>query len=242
MTGEEFGQGTSPGEIRQKAFEFWQQHLRGKAFQNADTGKEIRISRDGIQKLLSFSGDIRRAQLVPRIPELLADASYSFSEAPHKAKAKYWRYHHFLADTLLAGKEHEVHLIVGEDANGNWLYEFADVKEVEKPAPNQGPRSGAPSSLPANGGLSNRSIGPDGGEVKRNSREDYRAAAPDHQPGWRTVGGGAHVYIGKDGRIEAGCPGLKTEDVGEIGEEESPQNRQQREHRMDVAEHHGLGR
>lgn len=36
-----------------------------------------------------------------------------------------------------------------------------------------------------------QTIDPNGGEVKGSQRQDYRAAAPKHEPGWRTVGGGA---------------------------------------------------
>jgi len=77
--------------------------------------------------------------------------------------------------------------------------------------------------------------------------ERYRAT-PDSkvkksgdEPGWKTVGGGARVFIGKEGSIVAGCPGLEGEDIDEIGEDESSENRQRREHRKDVAKAKGLG-
>lgn len=62
----------------------------------------------------------------------------------------------------------------------------------------------------------------------------------DHKAGWKTIGGGARVFIDSSGTITAGCPGLETEEVDEIGEGEDPENRQAREHRKDVADAKGL--
>jgi hypothetical protein len=78
------------------------------------------------------------------------------------------------------------------------------------------------------------------GSLKRIER--YRAVPDkkDQGPGWRTVGGGAHVHIDDSGKIDIGYPGLETEDVDEIGTDEEPENRRRREHRKEVAEHHGL--
>ncbi|GAF78167.1 unnamed protein product, partial [marine sediment metagenome] len=60
--------------------------------------------------------------------------------------------------------------------------------------------------------------------------------SPDsgHSPGWKTIGG-ARAFIGEDGTITAGCPGVKGEDVEELDE-----NRDEREQRQDVAESRGI--
>jgi phage gp29-like protein len=71
--------------------------------------------------------------------------------------------------------------------------------------------------------------------------EMYRTVGQSvHGGGWKTVGGGAHAFIGSDGTIKAACPGLKGEDVDEIGETESDEHQDMREHRQDVAKSKGI--
>jgi len=76
--------------------------------------------------------------------------------------------------------------------------------------------------------------------------ERYRQASPDppkpaseHKAGWKTVGGGASVFINEEGILTAGCPGLKGEDVDDI-ENESDDSRDEREQRQKVAESKGI--
>lgn len=183
ISGDEFGKSLDSKTLRTEALDYWRNNLKGKKFKNKDTGHEIAVSRDGIAKTLSYSGDIRRTKLVAKLPELLQEASYSFSENPHKSNAKYWRYHSFSVDVVIEGKETEVDFLVGEDANGNWFYQFARLQETEKPGPSKGPLP-KQASLPLNAGLSesesdhsdtasNRIIGRSDNEVKR---ENYSVA------------------------------------------------------------------
>lgn len=84
---------------------------------------------------------------------------------------------------------------------------------------------------------------PDGTKtVERYRATPGQASDKGDKPGpeWRTIGGGSRVLIGDDGTIMAGCPGLETEDVDEIGEGEDPENRRQRDHRKAVAKAKGL--
>ncbi len=64
--------------------------------------------------------------------------------------------------------------------------------------------------------------------------EKYRQAPESQEGGWKNVGG-ANMFIGEDGIIKAGCPGVKGEDVEDLDE-----SRDEREQRQDVAESHGL--
>lgn len=240
VTGNELGSDLSPEQIRKRVHVYWKGRLRGRTFVNEETGQPIKIARSGIKELVARSADIHRLLLVPRLPKLLRLAVYSYSEGPHKANPKYDRFHHLLSEALIAGKEYDVDLLVGEDSNGNWFYQFPQIIERERPASKQAPdESSSPTaSEPSTTGI----IDPDEGEVKRNSRERYRAVPKKTAPGngtWKTVGG-SPMLVGSDGTIHAGCPGVKGENLDNLGEDEHPENRRRREHRQDVAEKHGI--
>lgn len=70
--------------------------------------------------------------------------------------------------------------------------------------------------------------------------EQYKQnAASLHGGGWKTVGGGAHAFIGANGQILAACPGMKGEDVDDIIDEPDA-SRDEREHRQKVAKSKGI--
>lgn len=70
-------------------------------------------------------------------------------------------------------------------------------------------------------------------------RDSTQKKQSDRAAGWRTVGGGASVFIDDSGKITAGCPGLVDEDVDNLIDE-SDASRDRRDHRQDVAEAKGI--
>lgn len=80
--------------------------------------------------------------------------------------------------------------------------------------------------------------------TQRMNAELYRQTTPtvessgEHSSGWKNVSG-ANMFIGVGGRILAGCPGVKGEDVDSL-KDESDTSRDEREQRQDVAESRGL--
>lgn len=74
----------------------------------------------------------------------------------------------------------------------------------------------------------------------RSTLDDTESQSSDsRQAGWKTIGGGASVFIDDAGKITAGCPGLVEEDVDDLVDE-SDASRARRDHRQDVAEAKGL--
>jgi hypothetical protein len=75
--------------------------------------------------------------------------------------------------------------------------------------------------------------------------EHYRQSAPEKESekepagGWVTLGG-ARAHVNSSGVLDAACAGLKGESLDDIGEDESEEHRAVRDHRQDVAEHHGV--
>ena len=89
-------------QVREKAREFWRQKLKGRTFRNHGTGLEIGVSHGGMDEILSHSGDIRRAQLVARLPEIIKTAAYIEDKRPHTpAESTYPHWFYFHAEAVL---------------------------------------------------------------------------------------------------------------------------------------------
>jgi phage gp29-like protein len=181
LSGNELGQ--SKAEIRKGAFAYWQQNLR-RPLPNEETAIHITVSRQGIDELISHSGDIRRLQLLPALPEMLRQAAYLHDAPDHNTAApRFDRWLYFHAEAELAGRPTELVLVVGEKKNeraGASLYTIEDIQEIRKPGPKEAAEPG--SAAPRTPGLSTGSIGRSGeklnppkegdGPSVRYSRED----------------------------------------------------------------------
>jgi len=219
--------------------------FQGKAYSNTHTGKTIRVSKAGLKEVVHHFPDTKPVKVAARLPEVIEHADYIGSAEPDEnAGTNVRRFHYLGADLTLDGEPHYAILTVREDNNGEWFYDQrVDVLKNEGSPFGPGGTHGGQTD-PA-GEPSAEIIDPEEGEVKRNARERYRAvrenaSSGNGKAGWKTVGGGSHVFIGDDGTVKAGCPGLKGEDLDDLGEDEQPENRRRREHRQDVAEHHGI--
>ena len=184
----EFGDPADKPQVRQKAREFWRTTLKDRTFTNRDTGLDIGVSHTGIDEILAHSGDIRRAQLVAKLPEIIQSAAYLDDQPPHDPKTStypHWFYFH--AEVVLGGKPVEFELQVGRvkvkptpirpgKREAYWAYTIQDIQEIEEarlPKEGPGPASDAAEIPRTAGPSSTPSIGPESGEVKRPDKESY---------------------------------------------------------------------
>ncbi|MEX2176186.1 MAG: hypothetical protein WD872_17625 [Pirellulaceae bacterium] len=123
VSGDEFGKGLSPKALRAAAFEHAMANFRGKVFVNRSTGKEIRVSRRGIQKTLTHLPDVGPIKLMAKLPELLESAEPVGSAEPIGEAENIKAYHYFSATAELEGAPVESQLVIAEDNNGNWYYD-----------------------------------------------------------------------------------------------------------------------
>ncbi|WP_321377102.1 phage portal protein family protein [Trichococcus shcherbakoviae] len=185
IQGNELGKHSLISHEDKKAFRkvvknYWRNHLKGKPLRNDETGMRIVLSSQGIDEIISHSGDLRRLKLVPAIPKLIKHAALvgeSSHHKPEKPRYDYWYYFH--AEAVLEGTPIEMTLEVGAaNINERWLYTIQDIQEIRKPVPKEGPNE---FDLPHNDGPSIPIIGHAPEEVKR-EKEDYAAVGGDCVP------------------------------------------------------------
>ena len=120
FTGEELGKINALQELRKKAFEFARRFL-GKAFLNTDTGKKIRINRNGIRKVLGTK-DRKKVIVVTKLDQMLRIAKYQGAEMPEHNKENIKAFHRFLVKAIYQGKPEKISILVREDVNGLYHY------------------------------------------------------------------------------------------------------------------------
>lgn len=122
--------------LQKMAHEYARKNLQGKKFTNADTGWQISISRDGLDKTLSHSAKREQAQSIPALPELLREAVWTQKDAPQDSSNKDIRwYHSFYATLQIGGILHRVKLVVKETNMGHRFYDH-NLTKIEKPVRN----------------------------------------------------------------------------------------------------------
>ena len=123
------GNASNSIQLRELAWEYWKNNLRGKGFINKHTGKRIWISRRGIQKLLNdASSQPWRSLVVPSLPEIIKHAKLVRSLRANRTDAHYKWYHYFDVRIRVMTRMLDVEMVVGEDQNGNWFYTFSRKK------------------------------------------------------------------------------------------------------------------
>jgi hypothetical protein len=137
VTGKELSASEDAQAVREAARQFAREHLQGTSVLNRDTGREIQISRAGIDKSLSSTADIRRAKVLVALPAMLREARYVLSTPAEGTDANIKAFHRFQVDVDYAGNREPMKLLVREDNNGNWFYnhDFGDVQAQKKDSP-----------------------------------------------------------------------------------------------------------
>ncbi|MBS0207725.1 MAG: hypothetical protein JSS27_02105 [Planctomycetes bacterium] len=169
IKGDELGDPSDPEKFRETVYEYAMSHFRGHPFINLATKTPVFFSRNGLRKIKSFSGDIRRMQLLAKAPELIERAEYVDS-APADEPG-YDRFHYFRVPVEIAGHRDVAHLTFAQDKNGHWYYwqllESDQAEEKEKARhPNQVLGDKLPSGPETSGPSQEKSIGSGDQEIK----------------------------------------------------------------------------
>lgn len=123
-----FGDYKNIKELREKAIKFFSEHLQGKIF---DIGnfKDIRINLTSRKKYKSFSADERKLLIVPKLLIILETSKYRHSSDLNKnRKDNIKKFHYFINETLVNGKEYDVYITIAEDNKGNLFYNLDEKK------------------------------------------------------------------------------------------------------------------
>ena len=125
---EYFGTYKDIKELREKSIKYFADNIQGKTF---DIGKykNIRINRRTRDKYESFSCDIRKLLIVPKLLEILKTSKYKTSSEKYKERTDNIKiFHYFTNKIILKGKEYKVYITIGEDNTGNLFYDLDENK------------------------------------------------------------------------------------------------------------------
>jgi len=123
-----FGEYKDITELREKAIQYFSKNIQGKTF---DIGKykNIRINRRTRDKYESFSYDIRKLLIIPKLLEILKTSKYKISSEKYKKRTDNLKiFHYFTNEIILKGKEYKVYITIGEDNTGKLFYDLDENK------------------------------------------------------------------------------------------------------------------
>lgn len=122
LTGGELGTGLTDDQLRDAAEDYAKKNLQGKSFVNLDTGRTIRIARSGINKVINSAADIRKAQLVPAIPDMIEHGRLIKTEMPTNPTDPVVAYYRFQTRVRIGTQDYDVNFLVRELSGGEWYY------------------------------------------------------------------------------------------------------------------------
>lgn len=134
FTGNEFGHPQSkPEEIRKTALEYVRNTFAGRKFKNPTAPFPIGIKMGGTRHTLSFSGDIRKAQMLLHIDKMLEQGIYVRQEKPDPRKSRkpnVKAYHKLIMPVSFSGSPALVKITLQQDNNGHLFYDNK-IKDIE---------------------------------------------------------------------------------------------------------------
>lgn len=135
IDGKELGDYSSIEELREKAVNFYKEHLQGKTAKNPVLG-DILFSRKGRDKYEAFSADPNKLKMIVGIKKLIETSTDVKSEDLHKPRKDGAVRFHRISGEIKVGENPatKVKILVWEDRNGNKFYDL----ELPKKEPHQG--------------------------------------------------------------------------------------------------------
>lgn len=138
LTGNELGSYRDVKELRQKAVDYYKEHLQGKPAHRDDIG-EIRFTRKGMEKSRSFSGNQDKLLMFPAIRDIIETGKLGREEAiDHSRNDDIVAFIPISSTVNFKGKPREVELLLGKDRNGNLYYDLFLEKRQKKESPASG--------------------------------------------------------------------------------------------------------
>jgi len=117
-------------EARKKAENLLKLNVKGKVFENKNTGWSIGLSGKGLKEIISFSASLIEINALKLIPELIEQSRLMDSEIASDDPGK--TFYYFLAPCLCGADYYAAKLTVMTIGGNYWLYDL-DFKEIKKP-------------------------------------------------------------------------------------------------------------
>ncbi len=138
LTGNELGSYRDVKELRQKAVDYYKEHLQGKPAHRDDIG-EIQFTRKGMEKSRSFSGNPDKLLMFPAIRDIIETGKLGKEEAiDHSRNDDIVAFIPISSTVDFKGKPREVEVLLGKDRKGNLYYDLFLEKRHKKESPASG--------------------------------------------------------------------------------------------------------
>lgn len=143
LTGKELGDYKDVKELRQKAVDYYKEHLQGKPAHRDDIG-EIRFSRKGRGETFSFSVNPDKLLIIPALRDIIEKGKLGREEAlNHPRKDGIVAFIPVTKTVNLKGRPQEVEVLLGKDENGNLYYDMF-LEQRKNPLPVTGSHNPRP--------------------------------------------------------------------------------------------------
>lgn len=142
LTGNELGEHKDIKVLRQKAADYYRDHLQGKTVEHPELGK-ILFSGKGLKNIVSSSGNENKLKLIPSLYEIIKNGEYAGSEdLAHPRTDGIIKFHRINNAVSLDGKNYKVSVLIGEDEQHNKFYNFNEDVDAwkKKSLSTDGPR------------------------------------------------------------------------------------------------------
>jgi hypothetical protein len=139
--------GLTPAEILPKAEEYYAQNLALKTVTSQGREVAFRSTKAGWGKIRGRTPDADKLKLLPYMDRIIEGAEWVFSETARREThaAKGMEIHTLLARVEYKGRNLEMRMVVREDPNGKFFYDFFNETEppVQRNTPPESPGSSA---------------------------------------------------------------------------------------------------
>ena len=135
IAGNELGEWRDVRELRQKAVDYYKTRLQGKPVRRDDIG-EVRFSRKGMEKTVSFSGDTDKLLVFPALRDIVGTGKLGAEEKPdHERKDGVVAFIPVTKEIMFKGKPREVEILLCKDRKGNVYYDLYLDRRRRKKSP-----------------------------------------------------------------------------------------------------------
>lgn len=120
-------------ELRQKAVDYYKANLQGKPAHRDDIG-EIRFTRKGMEKTVSFSGDADKLLIFPALRGIIETGKLGKEEKPdHYRKDDIVAFIPISKTIKFKGESKHVEVLIAKDTQGNLYYDmYLDYRRSKK--------------------------------------------------------------------------------------------------------------
>ncbi|MCL2400980.1 MAG: hypothetical protein FWC91_14720 [Defluviitaleaceae bacterium] len=120
-------------ELKKECFQYARDNFQGKYFTNADTGRDILVSRDGLDKWYNSTKSREQSISIKRLDLILENSKQTDTETDRKNRHTVDGYSYFTSNMDINGKPYKITLLTREThgKNSKYYYHFLEDIKIE---------------------------------------------------------------------------------------------------------------